>query len=166
MLTLAAERKRLSIEDYTLACASLVQAGHAYIGVTADVFIQAAKEDVTESSRSPRWKFTNLANALGGTDAEPLSHISVVLRVLRHLWGKSDFRDYRLPATSMLMSRLIAGRPDYIAIVNAVGNRIDRNSALYEFIRGWAMGHFLHVTSAGRNHRSPKKRKSHRGRKR
>lgn len=139
----ALERGKMDLDAYVRASANLVDAGHNYLGVSGTVLFQAARLDAADGQYPDRL-FKSLSGVIGGTRAEPVSHVEATVDCLRMLWSDRETIDCRQPMTGHLLRRIIDGRlADYPTILRTVLARTRDNPALNNYIREWLRGHFL-----------------------
>ena len=142
------EEHKIDDATYIRWTANLIDAGHSYITVTGKALALAAKLDL-QSGESPGYLFKSLAKMVGGSIAEPNSHISVCQECLMLLWGDLNAINYRAKATSYLLERLIAERNDQAKILRTITLSFNQLPLIQNYIIDWLRGHFLleHVRS-------------------
>lgn len=146
-LAVAADRNPSIQDDYIGWFARLVESGHSYLGVNGNALADAARIDAI-AHEPPGPLFTTLSGIVGGTLAEPRSHIVVVLGFLSIVWNDDRARRYRERVTGHVLERLISERHgDYRAMLRLLILSIPPSAALAEYLAGWLRGHFIPVHS-------------------
>ena len=171
VLLTARDRRRLDDERYVRATAHLIANGHDYIGIGGDDLVLALWLDF-QAVGAPGPLFNALSSVIGGRNADPVSHVSQVIRFLFRTWA--DWQTWhawstwtwwrrwdnpatehcRKKATSILLRCLIRERiHDYPAmlgdIYRYVGGTDPRGGSLEfrVFFTRWVSGHFLLPTT-------------------
>jgi tetratricopeptide (TPR) repeat protein len=140
---IALERGTMDFDAYVRTSANLIDAGHNYLGVSGAALLRAARLDAA-NQQYPGDLFKSLSRVIGGTHAEPVSHVAATVDCLSGLWLDPDTIGYRQPVTAHLLRRLIDDRPaDYPVILRTVLARTRDNFALNDYIYQWLRGHFL-----------------------
>lgn len=132
----------IDFDQYVRWTAHLVDAGHNYLGVSAQALAQAARLDASAGA-APGYLFRNLSSMIGGRAAEPTSHVQAVVGCLRELWDDHRALGFRQPVTGHLLRQLIREREDYQPILRAVLASSRVMFGLSDYVRGWLQGHFL-----------------------
>lgn len=141
----AFNRRKIDFETYTKWMGYLIGAGHGYIGVSSGNLMMAAKVD-HEAGQCPGYFFKEIGKMIGGTVADPISHINVVLEFLRHVWTTDAARPYRASATGYLLEQLIRERTgDYAKILRTVAIRLKDIGEFIAYMSLWLTGHFLRI---------------------
>jgi tetratricopeptide (TPR) repeat protein len=171
VLLTARDRRRLDDERYVRATANLIGAGHDYVGIGGDDLVLALWLDF-QVVGAPGPLFSALSSVIGGRNADPVSHVSQVIRFLFRTWAdwqtwrawstwtwwqrwdNSAAERCRKQATSILLRCLIRERVgDYPAmlgdIYRYVGGTHPRGRSLEfrVFFTRWVSGHFLFPTT-------------------
>jgi hypothetical protein len=152
----ANNRKKIDFDTFVRWTAHLVGAGHNFVCVSGNALLHAASID-EQAGQCPGYFFNQIANTIGGSAAEPRSHIRVVLEFLRRVWyGPSAVR-YREKTTGLLLEKLIQERTaDYRKILRTVSLEVADNMALTRYISDWMRGHFISLDPAGEAGRAPR----------
>jgi tetratricopeptide (TPR) repeat protein len=141
----AFNRRKIDFETYTKWMSHLIGAGHGYIGVSTGNLMMAAKID-HDAGQCPGYFFKEIGKMIGGTVAEPNSHINVALEFLRYVWTTDATRPYRAGASGHLLEQLIRERTgDYGRILRTVAVRLKDISEFIEYMSVWLTGHFLRI---------------------
>jgi hypothetical protein len=120
-----------------------LKAGQNYVGVSANVLARAVELD-SIAGKPPGELFESLSDMIGGSNAEPRSHVAVCIGFLRKLWAEEPTKAYRMPVTGLLLDRLLRGRhEDYLAILRGLVKNLSDIDELPEYIRSWARGHLI-----------------------
>jgi cellulose synthase operon protein C len=144
----ALDRKRIDFDTFIRWTASLVEAGHGYIGVSAHALARSLAMDA-EAGTAPGHLFSTLSKVLGGCAAEPRSHLMAVVGCLRDIWTGYPPKKYREAATSIMLRQLIRERTgDYPALLSAVNYYASDIPLLVDYLECWVRGHFLPITLA------------------
>jgi hypothetical protein len=123
----------------------LIGAGHGYIGVSSGNLMMAAKID-HEAGQCPGYFFMEIGKMIGGTVADPISHINVVIEFLRYVWTTDAVRPYRASASGYLLEQLVRERTgDYARILRTVAIRLKDISDFIAYMSVWVTGHFLRI---------------------
>jgi Flp pilus assembly protein TadD len=139
----AGERRHIDKDTYTRWSANLVGAGHNYIGISGEALVRALRMDA-ETGEVPGYLFTTLAKVIGGGNAEMSSHLSACIQCLRDLWQDHRTRNYREPATGILLSNLLRARTgDHRIILQHLLRWAWDLPQLIEYIHAWMRGHFI-----------------------
>jgi len=139
----ACNRGNINFDQYVRWSANLVGAGHNYLGVSGAALAQAARLDAL-SEGSPGYLFRTLSQQIGGSAAEPVSHIQATIDCLQELWSDVAAARYREPVTGYLLRQLVRQRQaDYPIILRTVLASVWRQPHLIEYIRDWLHGHFM-----------------------
>jgi len=140
---IALARGHIDLSTYTRWAASLVDAGHNYIGVNGATIVEALRLDLEETGAVGRY-YSRLAGRLGGANAEQGSHIEASVESLVGIWNAEELFNVRQAATSILLRNLLRERhEDYHEIFVGLFKRLSEFRAIQEYMRGWAKGHFL-----------------------
>lgn len=135
--------RRIGAEQYVRWSAHMVEAGHNYIGVSGTVLALALRLDA-RAGPAPGRLFRTLVRMIGGSNAEPSSHVATALECLARLWSGDGTGVDRKAATSLLLRRLLNGRHgDYGAILRSVILAVRPLPNLLEFTIDWARGNFI-----------------------
>jgi hypothetical protein len=141
----AFNRRKIDFETYTKWMSHLIGAGHGYIGISSGNLMMAAKID-HDAGQCPGYFFKEIGKMIGGTVAEPNSHINVALEFLRYVWTTDAARPYRAGASGHLLEQLIRERTgDYGRILRTVAVRLKDISEFIEYMSVWLAGHFLRI---------------------
>jgi tetratricopeptide (TPR) repeat protein len=141
ILTIAKERRLLSVEDYANCIAKLVEFRQRPISIDGYTLFRAAE---FSSSRQGDTTFDRCVTALGGSDADPISHRNVACQVIHDVWLKN--RPDRRRYCSLILENLVRGRTeDYGEILDGVSNYLSGSGLprAVEFLNEWKKGHFL-----------------------
>ena len=144
VLTVALERKHVGFDEFIGWYASLIQAGHNYLGINGQMLARAAHLD-HEKGSVPGHLLRTLSQEIGGRTADPPSHIQAIVGCLQMLWLTPSTRRFREPATGYLLRQIIRDRPDYAPILAAIFAQVSSFPGLPEYILKWLQGHFLLV---------------------
>jgi cellulose synthase operon protein C len=125
--------------------ADLAAAGHNYLSVTGTAMTRSMQLDA-RAGEVPGYLFRMLSKSIGGSQAEPLSHVMVCSEFLRALWTDPDAANYRARTTGHLLSQLLRGRSDdYLNMLKGLLYDVRDLPWLVEYIHSWARGHFTPV---------------------
>ena len=130
----ALERKRIDFDTFIRWTASLVEACHGYIGVSAYALARSLAMDAEEGT-APGYLFSTLSKVLGGCAAEPRSHLMAVVGCLREIWTGHPRKKYREAATGVMLRQLIRERnADYSALLSAVNDYVSDIPPLVDYL--------------------------------
>lgn len=147
VFNIALNRKQIDLDTFVRWTAVLIDAGHGYIGVSAHVLAHSAALD-SETSNAQSDLFNTLSKVIGGSVAEPRSHIVAVVGCLRQVWTGPSRKQYREAITGILLRQLIRERKeDHVAILRAVQFYVKDMTALSHYLELWVRGHFLPATT-------------------
>jgi tetratricopeptide (TPR) repeat protein len=133
----------IDFDTFTRWIANLVDYGQDYTSVTGEMLIRALQLDA-EQGEVPGYFFKTLIKPLGGKTAEPVSHLLVCIDCLKFLWTDWGAVGYREPATGLLLRQLIHDRHgDYVQILRVLFKWAWPIEPLWDYLLGWAKGHFL-----------------------
>ncbi|MFZ1431582.1 MAG: hypothetical protein WAS21_33085 [Geminicoccaceae bacterium] len=139
----ALEQKHFSMDRYIKFSVDLIDAGHSYLGVSDSMLVHAARLDAN-TGKGLGALFRRLSTLIGGRDADPASHIDVVVGCLRAFWTGGTAAGFREPVTSHLLRQLVRERTaDFPRILQIVLVRIRDVPALRNYLYEWLRGHFL-----------------------
>jgi hypothetical protein len=125
--------------------AELAAAGHNYLSVTGTEMTRSVQLDA-QAGEVPGYLFRMLSESIGGSQAEPLSHIMVCSKFLRPLWTDTDAETYRARTTGHLLRQLMRGRTDdYRVMLKQLLYDVRDLPRLVEYIDSWAQGHFTPI---------------------
>ena len=145
VLRTALHSNRLDAAKYVKSMASLLEAGHNYLGVSGSELAVALKIDL-ESGNAPGRLFDRLSGTIGGKDAEPQSHVAEVAIFLSLASRASNLESCWENAASILVRKLLRWRhTDYVQMMCALIIRVRNSRDLVNFLITWA----------GNNHVSP-----------
>jgi hypothetical protein len=143
VFAVAIDRKQIDIDRYVRWSASLIQAGHAYLGVSGLVLARAARIDAI-AGNAPGDLLTTISLMIGGRTADRVSHVNVVVGCLIDLWKDHTTASFRQPVTGFILDQLVRERTnDYDLILRTVLERVRNLPALTAYIHTWLRGHFL-----------------------
>jgi hypothetical protein len=139
----ANRRHIISDEVYVRWTASLIDAGQSAIGVNEKVLEEALHLDLGEGAETPGWHLRGIAQAFGGTNADPASHARVVALFIRSLWSQPFSEAARQQATGHVLRQLVRDRTsDYGAMLRVVARLLGKSRA-FEYLVNWTRGHFV-----------------------
>lgn len=139
----AMDWRLIDFDLYVRWSAHLVDAGHNYLGVSGAVLAQAARIDAAAGD-VPGYFFRTLSKMIGGSAAEPTSHVQAVIGCLQDLWDDHRTVSYRQQAAGHLLRQLARERVgDYSIILRAVLAWSQDTFGLSHYVRAWLRGHFL-----------------------
>lgn len=141
---IAAEQKHIDLEQYVRWSAQLVNGGQAYLGVSGAALAHAAALDAAAGTvLGPL--FRSLSEMIGGSSAEPISHVQAVLACIQILWSTPSARAYREPMTGHLLEQLIRRRDaDYVRLLRAMITLTKSIEGVWPYLFAWLRGHFLY----------------------
>ncbi|MFS0736659.1 hypothetical protein ABC347_06380 [Sphingomonas sp. 1P06PA] len=142
VLTEASGRGRLSVADLTRHTVDMIRAGQAQLGVNGGMIALGIEQDWLEDGRLGN-RARALASRLGGSEAEPLSHLNAACEAIGQIWTTDSVRPVRDAATGFILESLIRQRSDWRRILQAVDRFADHIPGLRDYVRGWTRGHFL-----------------------
>jgi hypothetical protein len=106
----------------------------------------AGLELALENGLEDKGIFRDLASALGGASADPVSHAVVTLEALAAIWNNPRFRKIRGWATGLMLEAVVRERQnDYPSILRSITSFVRQGGALEQYIDHWLTGHFLRV---------------------
>jgi cellulose synthase operon protein C len=139
----AGNKHKIDFDTYVKWTAHLISVGYNYVCVSGGVLIRATSIDL-EGSECPGYYVKQIVKMIGGTAAEPESHIRVVVEFLRHVWNDSSTLGYREQTTSLLLENLIRERTaDYRRILRTIIWVVPDIPTLTKYLTGWLRGHFI-----------------------
>jgi hypothetical protein len=101
-----------------------------------------------EAGECPGYFFKQIGRMIGGSAADPPSHIRVTLEFLRYAWTSHAAHRYREPVTGLLLNELIRDRTeDYKKILRTIAACVADVPALTAHLRTWLRGHFLDIAA-------------------
>jgi hypothetical protein len=143
-LAWAVDSKKATTAQYINWSVKLVNAGHSYIAVTPDVLLEAVELDLADGRlRARNGRYRSLVRALGGADAEPISHLRVMSLVIKQLWHRTNLLQAREFATGVILERLAVERPDGPVLFNVLSGVFAGSADVQIYMLGWLKGHFL-----------------------
>ncbi len=120
----------------------LKRSGYGYLGVSGQILAEAARLDF--ESNDDDENFRSLCSLVGGAEADPASHILVVLTFMDITWSDHRTVHYREHSTGHLLECLIRGRVnDYIPMLQNLVDLIRKSTPLYYYVKRWLEGHFI-----------------------
>ena len=139
VLMVARNRGVMTLDAYSEAIISLIELGHEFISVDAQVLFAATKG----LKSGDRDRFQVVAKTLGGPTAEMGSHLDVALAFLKRVWNGPVPPLERFAQTGALLECLTRERPsDFRGILDALGVLVNAR-AFREYLDSWKSGHFL-----------------------
>ncbi|MCC8939032.1 hypothetical protein H8A99_21770 [Bradyrhizobium sp. Arg68] len=148
----ACEKRKIDFDTYVKWTAHLIGAGHSYLGISSAALIRASTIDA-EAGECPGYYSKEISKMIGGTVADPASHVRVVIEFLRHIWERPSTRSYREPVTGLLLERLVRDRTsDFGLILRTVITYVSDITALMDYFRAWLRGHFVDLARTLRTH--------------
>jgi tetratricopeptide (TPR) repeat protein len=147
LFMVATNRRKIDFDSYVKWTANLIDAGHNYLSVSSAVLARSAAIDA-EAGQCPGYFFGQVSRMIGGAQAEPKSHIRVVVDCLRIMWAAPSMQPYRKQTTGTLLRQLIRERTtDYAPILRVIIGSLRGLPTLLEYMAVWLRGHFLQITT-------------------
>lgn len=139
ILMWARDNDLLTVDDYARHMVKLAWRRHGHLGIDAVTLGVVLREDDTKDLSD----FSVLCRYLGGSRAEMISHVSIVVRFINSVWADPDLSQLKaMKATSALLTAMTKERSRPWAQVLAV-LRLELAARPARFVLQWAQGHFL-----------------------
>jgi hypothetical protein len=138
---------KIDFDTYVKWSAHLICAGQNYVSISGAGLIRSAAIDA-DLGECPGYFFKQIGRMIGGSAADPASHISVVVEFLRNAWTRQSALGYRESATGEILNQLIRERTsDYKKILRIIIKCVADIPTLTEYLVAWLRGHFLNLTT-------------------
>jgi hypothetical protein len=141
-LAVAGDKKLIDIRRYAELTAGLIEWGCDHVSVNHSVLLTALDLDL-DAGEAPGKIFKTLIRMLGGKKADAQSHVLATAQFLAALWRYPKYENCRSQASSLILSRMIAGRADFKDMLGALLVLLRGIARPTDYVAGWVKGHFI-----------------------
>jgi hypothetical protein len=141
VLMAAREQNLMATEKYYEAVVNMIEYRTHFISIDAQVLFKAAMDKTDENGR----KFAQVAETLGGQDADLASHIRVVINFFSEIWKEWNPPLRQKAQTGKILECLMRGWGEKFRDVSAalLRNVVSPGNGFRDYLLGWLRGHFF-----------------------
>ena len=140
VLMAAQKQNLLTTDRYVEATINMIDGGFRFISIDAVVLLKAASDKNDPDGR----KFAKIAEMLGGSDADMVSHIRVAANFFTGIWREGDPSLQYQAQTGKILECLMRGQSKaFMTIIKKLRLLVSlRNKEFARYLSGWLKGHF------------------------
>jgi tetratricopeptide (TPR) repeat protein len=141
-LAVACTKGIIDSRRHTQLTAGLIDLGYDHVPVNNNLLLTALDMDL-DAGLAPGPLFKTLIRMLGGKKADSQTHVLATAQFMAQLWHGVKYESCRNQASSQILDRMISERVDYKQMVRTLILLLQSTPAAANYIRAWAIGHFI-----------------------